>query len=62
MFRLHKSSKVKKLLSTIFPDECHTYRLWLLCNAAAKTNPELSHSEAEEEEAAVSSLSSDVSL
>lgn len=39
-----------------------THRLRLLCNAAAETNPEFSHSEAEEEAAAVSALSSDVSL
>lgn len=44
------------------PSRFHTHRLWLLCNAAAETNPELSHSEADEEAAAVSSLSADVSL
>lgn len=37
-------------------------RLWLLRNAAAETNPELSHPEADEEAEAVSALSSDVSL
>jgi len=43
-------------------DPSPPFRLRLLCNAAAETNPELSHSEANEEAAAVSSLSSDVSL
>lgn len=43
-------------------DSSPPFRLWLLCNAAAETNPELSHSEADKEATAVSSLSSDVSL
>lgn len=46
-------------------DPSPPFGLWLLCNAAAETNPELSHSDADEEEeeaAAVSSLCSDVSL
>lgn len=42
-------------------DPSPPFRLWLLCNAATETNPELSHSEANEEAAAVSSLCSDVS-
>lgn len=37
----------------------HTHRLWLLCDAAAEANPELSHSEADKEAAAVSSVCSD---
>lgn len=43
-------------------DPSPPFRLWLLCNAATETNPELSHSEADEEAAAVSSLTSDDSL
>lgn len=42
------------------PCPCHTHWLWLLCDAAAETNPELSHSEADKEATAVSSLCSDV--
>lgn len=48
--------------SICLPSYLHTHRLWLLCNAATETNPELSHSEADEEAAAVSSLTSDDSL
>lgn len=43
-------------------DPSPPFRLRLLCNAAAETNPELSHPEADEEAAAVSSLTSDVAL
>lgn len=43
-------------------DPSPPFRLWLLCNAAAETNPELSHSEADEEAAAVSPLTSAFSL
>lgn len=54
----HAHVYVKKLGQASW---CQTHRLRLLGDAAAETNPELSHSEAHREAAAVSSLGSDVS-